>query len=246
MSKKEGPSPEVIAFGIVASCLIFIFAGIGAQIGSDKVMADWQYPNALLTDGSRAMEADLDMGGNSITNIDEVDGIDLQGSHTQYYQIRCDEFGRPNTNPPDLVEKDNVLLYSYSVDTDKAFYKLPVPGDYVSGDLTFTFYWTNDGGVDDNGKAVKWQLDYQITAEGEVVSGSYADSPESIEDAYTSSSGWIEHISGAITIEDEDFESTDCIFIQLSAITPTGDPLTCEPHLIGACLIYTSYNIHEG
>ena len=56
----------------------------------------------------------------------------------------ADEFGRPNTNPPTVVDQDNLTLYSFTLNTDKLTIKFPVPWDYASGDLTFSVIWTND------------------------------------------------------------------------------------------------------
>ncbi len=119
--------------------------------------------------------------------------------------------------------------------------KLPVPYDYASGDLAFLVVWTNDGGADDNGKDAKWQIDYQIGDMGDPVNGSHANSPKVINDTYTSDTGWIEHHTGNMTIAAADFAGKSCIFLKLSAITPDGVALTCEPHLIGICLTYTAY-----
>jgi len=157
------------------------------------------------------------------------------------FEIPADEFGRPNTNPPSVVDIDNVTLYSFTLNTDKMTLKFPVPSDYASGDITFFVVWTNDGGVDDNGKEVKWQLDYQTADEGDPINGSHANSPKVINDAYTSATGWIEHHTGIMTIAAADFAGKLCVLLKLSAITPDGVALTCEPQLIGLCYSYTAY-----
>ena len=74
--------------------------------------------------------------------------------------LPADQFGKPQTDPPAIVDQDNVTLYAFTVDADKATIKFPTPINYVSGPLDFSVAWTNDGGVDDNGKNVKVQLDY--------------------------------------------------------------------------------------
>ena len=152
--------------------------------------------------------------------------------------LPADQFGKPKTDPPEIVDQDNVTLYAFTLNDDKVTIKFPTPINYVSGSLNFSVAWTNDGGVDDNGKNVKVQLDYQITAEGESIAGSHANSPETIEDTYASASGWIEHRTGYMSISSTDFTLDDCIFLKLSFVTPTGTALTCEPHLIGVCMRY--------
>lgn len=174
-----------------------------------------------------------------------VDGKDIGGTHSVTISLDSDNFGRPNVNPPTLVTQDNIQLWKFTLDTDQMFHKFPLPHDYAGGDVTFSVIWTNDGGTDDDGLAVKWQLDYQISATGDPVSGSHANSPESIEDTYIGSTGWVDHLSGVMTITAADLSGKFCIFAKLSAITPVGTPLTCEPHLIGICFTYTAYNVDD-
>jgi len=164
----------------------------------------------------------------------------LKGTFSKTVSIPAEEFGLPNTNPPGIVDQDNLTLYKFTLDTDQVTFKLPVPGDYAGGNIDFSIIWTNDGGVDDNGKAAKWQLDYQVGGEGDVISGSHANSPKNTEDTYASASGWVEHHTGIMTIAVADFSGKLCIFLKLSAVTPTGAALTCEPHLSGMCFTYTA------
>lgn len=152
--------------------------------------------------------------------------------------ISADVFGRPNLNPPDVVDIDNVTLYEFTLNLDKMTFKFPVPSDYHEGDFTFFVVWTNDGDTDDNGKDVKWQLDYQTSTAGDPINGSHANSPKVINDTYTSDTGWIEHNTEVMTIAAADFAGKTCIYIKLSAITPDGVALTCEPHLLGVCYTY--------
>jgi len=156
-----------------------------------------------------------------------------KGTYVKEVVVPADQFGLPNANPPSIVDLDNVTLYSFTVDTDKATYKFYIPADYAGGDIDFEVDWTNDGGVDDNGKNVKWQLDYQTVAPGEVMSGSHANSPKSVEDTYDSESGWVEHHAGIMTIAAADFAGKHHILLKLSAVAPTGDALTGKPHLLG-------------
>ena len=161
-----------------------------------------------------------------------------KGTFSKKVSIPAEEFGKPNTNPPGIVDQDNLTLYNFTLDTDQVTYKFPVPNDYAGGPIDFSILWTNDGGVDDNGLAAKWQLDYQVGGEGDVISGSHANSPKSTEDTYDSDLGWVEHHTSNMIIAAADFAGKLCIFLKLSAITPVGAALTCEPHLIGMCYIY--------
>lgn len=147
--------------------------------------------------------------------------------------------GRPNVNPPNIVIQDNVELLAFTVGTDRVFYIWDVPEDYDSGDLTIQVEWTNDGGTDDQNLDVKVQIDYQTYNEGDVVSGSHANSPKSIEDTYTSASGWIFHKTGNMTIAAADFVGEHGITMKISFVAPAGSALTAEPHLVGVQVIYT-------
>ncbi len=161
-----------------------------------------------------------------------------KGTYSKDVDLPGDNFGLPNVNPPAVVDQDNITLYAFTVDTDKMTLKFEIPPDYGGGDIEIFVMWTNDGGVDDNGKNANWQLDYQTVVEGDVVSGSHANSPKSAEDTYASDSGWVEHHTDAMTIAAADFSGKHHIFLKLSAVTVAGDPLTCEPHFICMCFTY--------
>ncbi len=154
--------------------------------------------------------------------------------------IIAEKFAMPSSNSPAVIDQGNVTLYGFTLNTDNMTYKFLIPSDCYSGDIDFNIVWTNDGGTGDNGKEVKWQLDYQVFAEGDVIDGSHNNSPKSIEDAYTSDSGWVGHQSGAMTIAEADFAGKTGILLKLSAITPSGTPLTGEPSFL---IMNYTYNI---
>lgn len=162
------------------------------------------------------------------------------GTFQRTVSIPSDQLGRPNINPPTVVDQDNLTLYSFTLNTDKMTYKFPIPSDYDSGPFLFKAVWTNDGGIDDNGRNVKWQLSYQVGSEGDVISGSHANSPKTVEDTYGSASGWVEHDTAQMSIAASDFVGKTCIYLQLMAVTPSGSVLTSEPHLLGLCYTYTA------
>jgi len=76
--------------------------------------------------------------------------------------------------------------------------------------------------------------------EGDVISGSHTNSPKTVEDTYASASGWVEHHTANMEIAEADFSGKECIYLKLSAITPSGTALSCEPHLLGICFAYTA------
>lgn len=147
--------------------------------------------------------------------------------------------GRPNVNPPDIVLQDNTEMLAFTVGTDQIFYSWEVPEEYAGGDLLLSVHWTNDGGVDDNGLDVKVQVDYQTYNDGDAISGDHANSPKSIEDTYTSASGWIMHTTGNMTIAAADFAGEHIVAMKISFVAPAGGALTAEPHLLGFMITYT-------
>jgi hypothetical protein len=162
-------------------------------------------------------------------------------TYTKTAPISADELGKPAANNPEVVDLNNVTLYSFTVDTDFLTFKFPVPTDYASGGLKFQVVWTNDGGTDDQNKNIRVQFDYQVSSEGEIISGSHGNSPKNVNDAYTSATGWIDCRTDYVTIEDGDFSADDCIFLKVSFVTAPATVLTCNPHLVGICIQYTAY-----
>lgn len=159
---------------------------------------------------------------------------------TRVESIAADNLGRPNANPPTATVQDNIQVQAFTLNTDRAFLEFPVPFDLHAGGIFLGAVWTNDGGTDDNGKTVKWQFDYQLGKRGQPVSGSHANSPRSVQDTYESTLGWIEHHADYINIPDSELVGMECVFMKISAVTPTGTQLSCEPHLIGICKVYTA------
>lgn len=165
-----------------------------------------------------------------------------QGTYMKMTLLSADAFGRPSVNPPAVITQDNLTMYGFTLNTDSIYVKYQMPTDYASGSLMIYVMWTNDGGVDDNGLAVKWQIDYQISDTGEIVSGSHANSPRDVEDTYDSATGWLLYHTAAIMIPSTDFTDVDhMLFMKLSAVTPGGAALTCEPNLIGLHVMYRAF-----
>ncbi len=166
--------------------------------------------------------------------------VDETRSHTEH--VQAGKFGRPNTNPPDIVTVDNSLLLEFDVNTDRVFYKWEVSEHYVSGTpLDLFFHWTNDGGTDDNTKNVKIQVDYLPVSDGEVLSGSHANSPRHIDDAYTSASGSVFHTTDAITIPAADFAGKHQIEMKIMFVAADATALTGKPRLNAMMITYTEY-----
>ncbi len=162
-------------------------------------------------------------------------------SRMKILHLTAAALGRPNTNPPDIVQQDNTELYAFTVGTDQIYYGWEVSEDYAGGDLIVNAHWTNDGGVDDQNKDVKLQIDYQAYDDTDAISGNHANSPRTIEDTYLSASGWIMHTTGDITIPAADFAGKHIVALKISFVAPAGTALTAEPHLIALMLEYTAY-----
>jgi hypothetical protein len=172
---------------------------------------------------------------------------DISGSFEKLFTVPFEEFGRPPTNPPTQEVIDNLMVGVFTLDTDQAFMKLPFPNNEYAGygGISIQVVWTNDGGTDDKNKAAKFQLGFQVAKEGDVVSGDASGSPLSVEDTYTSDSGYVEHHTDWVNIPHSTLSGKYCLFVKLMAITPTGTALTSKPRVMGVCFKYWS-NIIQG
>lgn len=132
----------------------------------------------------------------------------LGGTYLKLRSIPAEALGRPNVNPPTVVDQDNMTLYSFTLNTDRITWKFPYPSDCATGGLQFSPVWTNDNGVDDIGTNVRWELRYQVGSEGSVISGSHANSPKRVTDTYASASGTVEHHTPWMTIAESDSGGT--------------------------------------
>jgi len=162
-------------------------------------------------------------------------------TYTKTVPIAAEVFSKPAANSPAVVDKDNVTLYSFTVNTSISTYKLSVPSDYASGGLKISVVWTNDDDTDDLNNNIRAQLDYQVSSEGEVIDGNHDNSPKNVDDAYTSNLGSVDCRTDYMTIADADFNADDCIFLKLSFVDASVTVLSCNPHLIGVCLQYTAF-----
>ena len=164
-----------------------------------------------------------------------------KGLYQKILSRPAEEFGRGSTNPPTVVTKDCALVYAFTPDKDELFWSFPVPIDFDNGDLEFGIVWTNDGGVDDKGKRVKWELSYRVGADRDSIAGYHKNSPKTVIDRYRRKKGWIEQHADWITIQEKDFNIAKgqvvCINLRLRALS-VGNPLTCEPHFVGMCIRY--------
>ena len=164
---------------------------------------------------------------------------ELGGHFLRQYELSVPSIVKGPTNPPTSVDQDNLILYKFTLDTDKIAFTFEEPYDYdeIHGEgIDIHVLWTNDGGVDDNGKTVKWQLAYQVGNAGDVISGTL--DTLTVQDTYTSDLGWVLHTTDYVTIPYAHFKDKHEIFILLMAITPTGTQLSCEPHFAAIHLEY--------
>ncbi len=163
-------------------------------------------------------------------------------TRAHHEHVPAGTFGRPNTNPPDIVTVDNSLLLEFDVNTDIVHYKWEISEHYVPGtDLLIQFHWTNDGGADDNTKNVKIQVEYLAVEDGDLISGSHANSPRHIDDAYTSDLGSVFHTTGIITLPAADFAGKHQIEMKIMFVTADATALTGKPRLDCMLFEYTEY-----
>jgi len=146
--------------------------------------------------------------------------------------------------PPTLVGQDDTGMLEFTVDNDYIYFNIEIPEDYAgSGGLDFRVVWTNDGGVDDNTKAVKVELSYQTTAFGDAISGHHGNSPKSYEDTYDSAAGHIMHRTNAMNIAHADISGKNYVHMVVMFVTPGGAALTSEPRMIGMSMSYTARQV---
>lgn len=176
--------------------------------------------------------------------VNSSGGITATGTITKTKQLDIDALTKPPVNPPTVVTQDNTIMLEFTVDTDELYKNFPVPDDYAqTGGLGFHVMWTNDGGVDDNGLNVKVQLSNQTSAVGDSIAGNHANSPKTTEDTYTSASGHILHRTEVMTIAHADVSGMNCVHVQIMFVTPAGGALTCDPRMLGMCVVYTAYQV---
>lgn len=65
--------------------------GTAVDHGSLLGLLDDDHPQYLLVDGTRAMTGDLDMGGQSVTNVNLVDGVDVSAHAARHVRGGADE-----------------------------------------------------------------------------------------------------------------------------------------------------------
>ncbi len=161
----------------------------------------------------------------------------------KHVHLDVGRFKIPAAGAPTVVVQDNVAMLSFNQnDTESAYLRWVIPDDYVSGDLAIIIVWTNDGGVDDNGKNVRWQLNYQVvTGPGDSIEGSHANSPKTINDTYTSATGHLVHMTDPTVLAAADFAGAHGIAFRLTAIAAAPTELTGEALFLGAAVNYTAY-----
>lgn len=160
---------------------------------------------------------------------------------TEHEHLSTGLLGWPNISPPSIVIQDNTKMLAFTVNSDDFFYAWTVPDDYAGGGLKVVIHWTNDGGVDDNGKNIKFQLSYQVYSDGDSIAGDHANSPKTADDTYTSDVGWGPHTSPFMTIAHADIAGKHAISIRGMFITADPTALTCEPHLLSVGLEFEAY-----
>lgn len=162
---------------------------------------------------------------------------------TEWKRISVSEMGLPSTNPPAKAQYGIAAALEFTLNTDHAEYKTQVPGNYVSGtDALVHAHWTKSTtGTDQSAKFVKWQLKYLVITEGDNINS--GESTLTVEDEYTSAvtASQIEHVTGSVTIPGSGLTAHDTIYMQLSAVTPTGTALSDEPAVLAVDYEFETY-----
>lgn len=166
-------------------------------------------------------------------------GIPIVSDQTVSACVKVDagEFGNPSTNPPATHVIGGVQGAKFTVGTDLARYKCPIPVDYAGGTMELKLYWTRSTTGVDQTKTVKWQVRETDLSAGSNIAA--VDSTLSTQDSYSSAEivdNIVEETAG-LTIPASVAGSAHSF--EVKAITPTGTSLS-EPVLLYGCLAYTA------
>jgi len=165
---------------------------------------------------------------------------------TRHYVVGACELGKNPTNPPAVDVYGITQVLEFTVDTDLAYYKLCIPEDYASGDLSIYIHWTRSAtGSDESGKTVKWQLKY-LAINGTSENCNSEESTLSVQDTYdsTSTTEQIVYKTDSMTIPAASFSAGDILILELGAITPTGTALS-EPAMVAICIEYIADQVAQ-
>ena len=166
-----------------------------------------------------------------------------RGRYTHREHLGVGTFRIPAAGAPANNVQDNTAMLGFNQnDTEDAYTSWEVPSRYAGGDLGVQMHWTNDGGIDDNGKNVRWEVNYQTMDDGDSVAGNHASSPKVIDDTYTSATGYLMHTSPMAAIAAADFAAAHEIRIRLTALAAAPVQLTGESQLTGILLMYDAWS----
>lgn len=97
--------------------------------GALSGLTDDDHPQYLLVNGSRPMTGPLDMGGQNITNVGTVDGVDVSGHAARHITGGADEIDgdqldvdfspsnyTPSTAPPEVSDADHLSAHLAGID----------------------------------------------------------------------------------------------------------------------------------
>lgn len=152
-------------------------------------------------------------------------------------KIDAGVYGTPSTNPPATEVIGGTQGAKFTVGTDVARYKCPIPANYAGGTMSLQLYWTKSTAGDDSGKTVKWQVKETGLYAGKNIIA--VDSTLSVQDTYdyaASGDRWV-HQSDSITIPASVAGRAHAF--EVMAVTPTGTALS-EPVLMYGCLGYSA------
>lgn len=98
---KEGDA-NIVEFLDIRPQIGFKSTGVSASSDHGNLLglADDDHPQYLLVNGSRPVSGTLDMGGNPITNVGNVDGVDISAHATRHLPVGTDPLATaaPDTN----------------------------------------------------------------------------------------------------------------------------------------------------
>lgn len=116
--------------------VLFAFTGASGASGDHGALTglgDDDHTQYLLVSGTRAMTGGLDMGGNAITNVGNVDGVDVSAHASRHISAGADEIDgdqididwnptnyTPTTSPTEVTSLDHLTAHLAGIDAELA------------------------------------------------------------------------------------------------------------------------------
>jgi hypothetical protein len=137
---------------------------------------------------------------------------------------------------PELIEIDNLLVSTFTVDQDQAHKVIKIPLNFIS-DAAVHLHWTKSQDTDQSGNKVKWQVSYTVyDGFSEAIDG--AGTVVSFEDTYEDAGADVHVVYRTDNLPiNSGIARGQYVAFKIEAITPSSNTLA-EPALISMDFTY--------